>query len=55
MHTQSNFSLKLPCDPNFKPPQTKAEFESMGYREKAQLQEEYPDIYKRFTNPRPWE
>lgn len=52
MHAKSNFKYTIPSNPNFKPPQTKAEFEKLDYRARAQLQEKYPDIYNRFTAPR---
>lgn len=55
MHTQSNLRLEVRRNPNFKPPVTKEEFSRLGYSERKQLQEEYPEIYRKFTNPKPWE
>lgn len=52
MHVQSNLSVTIPRDPNFKPPQTREEFERLDYTARAQLQAEYPDVYKLFVNPK---
>lgn len=50
-----NARVTLPRDPGLKIPETKAQFDALSYKERVQLQEEHPDVYRVFTKSRTWE
>lgn len=47
-HVQSNQTFTHPCNKNLKVPETLAEFQSLNYLDRLQLQQEHPAVYRRF-------